>query len=196
MLIRNLLIIICITSLLVGCSDGDIQTPKPRGYAKINFPEKKYVKYNEGCKFKFDIPVYSNVTMDENADAQPCWININYPQFNGRLHLSYHDIYKSPKKLIELTEDSRGFVFKHTQKATAIDEIEVYDPKRNMYGVIYLLDGNVASSLQFYITDSTHHFLRGALYFRSEPKLDSIQPVLNFIKTDMEKLIETAQWKK
>ncbi|MNZ95192.1 hypothetical protein D3C78_1143260 [compost metagenome] len=135
------------------------------------------------------------MSADQSIDAQPCWVNVNYPQFNGKLHISYHDINGDKKKFIKLTEESRGLVFKHTIKATAIDESVISDKANKVYGTYYTIDGNAASSIQFYLTDSTQHFLRAALYFSSEPKLDSIQPVLNFIKKDVELLIKSFKWK-
>lgn len=184
---------------IAGCfaiiSCDQTYTPKPRGYHRIDFPEKAYKHFDEGCKYSFDIPVYANVSDDKSIDARPCWINVNYPQFNGKLHISYHDINGDKKKFIKLTEESRGLVFKHTIKATAIDESVISDKANKVYGTYYTIDGNAASSIQFYLTDSTQHFLRAALYFSSEPKLDSIQPVLNFIKKDVEVMIKSFKWK-
>ncbi|WP_245536732.1 gliding motility lipoprotein GldD [Solitalea canadensis] len=185
--------------MVAGCfsivSCEQVSTPKPRGYHRIDFPKKIYKRFDEGCKFSFDIPVYANVSNDKNSDAQPCWINVNYPQFNGKLHISYHNINGDKRKLVKLTEESRGLVFKHTIKATAIDESIISDKADNVYGTYYSIDGNAASAIQFYLTDSTQHFLRAALYFSSEPKLDSIQPVLNYIKKDVDVMIKSFKWK-
>ncbi|MCO4293029.1 gliding motility lipoprotein GldD [Solitalea sp. MAHUQ-68] len=180
--------------LLPACKEST-STPKPRGYHRIDFPKKAYKHFDEGCKYSFDIPVYAKVATDNAADAQSCWINIEYPQFNGKLHLSYHDINNDKKKFNALAEDSRSLVFKHTIKATSIDESVIKNEANKVYGTYYSIDGNAASSLQFYLTDSSKHFLRAALYFRSEPRLDSIQPVLDFIKKDVDVMIKTFKWK-
>ncbi|UKJ08147.1 gliding motility lipoprotein GldD [Solitalea lacus] len=181
--------------LFLNACQQSASTPKPRGYHRIDFPKKAYVHYDGGCSYSFDIPVYANVTPDVSAEARPCWININYPQFNGKLHITYHDFDNDQKRFNQLTEYSRELVFKHTIKATSIDESIIKDNKRRVYGTYYTIGGNTASSLQLYLTDSTKHFLRAALYFRSEPKLDSIQPVLDFIKKDIDVMLKTFKWK-
>ncbi|POY39145.1 gliding motility lipoprotein GldD [Solitalea longa] len=181
-------------ALFSACKENT-STPKPRGYHRIEFPKKAYKHFDEGCKYSFDIPVYAKITTDNAAGAQPCWLNVEYPQFNGKLHLSYHSINNDKQKFNALVEDSRSLVFKHTIKATAIDESVIRNAERKVYGTYYTIDGNAASSMQFYLTDSTHHFLRAALYFRTEPRLDSIQPVLDFIKQDVDVMIKTFKWK-
>jgi gliding motility-associated lipoprotein GldD len=127
-------------------------------------------------------------------NSQPCWLNVQFAQFAGTLHLSYEDI-TSAKKFNELVEDAHLFASKHTIKASAIDEGSISFPDRKVYGIYYTIDGNTASNAQFFLTDSTRHYLRGALYFRTEPRIDSIQPVLDFVKKDMDVMIKTFRWK-
>lgn len=178
--------------LLMSCSTD--YTPKPRGYFKIELPEKSYQSYQSDCPYSFDYPVYAQVLQDSASNAKPCWLDVSYPQFNGRIHLSYQTI--SSKKIFnELIEDARTFAFKHTVKATAIDEAVISYPDKKVYGIYYSIDGNTASSVQFFLTDSTHNYLRGALYFNEQPRLDSIQPVLEFIKKDIDVMIKTFKWK-
>jgi gliding motility-associated lipoprotein GldD len=178
--------------LLVSCSTD--YTPKPRGYFKIEMPKKSYQTYQSDCPYSFDYPVYAQVLQDSASNAKPCWLDVSYPQFNGRIHLSYQTI--SSKKIFnELVEDARTFAFKHTVKATAIDEAVISYPDKKVYGIYYSIDGNTASSVQFFLTDSTHNYLRGALYFNEQPRLDSIQPVLDFVKKDIDVMIKTFKWK-
>ena len=178
--------------LLVSSCGGDY-APKPRGYFRIAYPEKNYRMYKGTCPYSFQYPVYAEIGPDSTALAEPCWQNINYPQFNATLHLSYHVI-DSKKTFNALTEDARTFAFKHTTKATSIDEGRIADPKRSLYGIYYTIAGNTASSVQFYLTDSSKHYLRAALYFNEEPRADSIQPVLSFIKKDIDVMIKTFHW--
>ena len=119
---------------------------------------------------------------------------MQFPQLNGTLHLSYEAI-NSEKIFDELIEDAHKLAFKHTVKATGIDEGIISYPDRKVYGLYYTIDGNAASAVNFYLTDSTHHYLRGALYFNSAPQFDSIQPVLNFVKKDVDMMIKTLRWK-
>ncbi|QHS55403.1 gliding motility lipoprotein GldD [Mucilaginibacter sp. 14171R-50] len=190
---RYLVLFIVIIGI-AGCGGNADYSPKPRGYYRIVFPAKEYQRYTEGCPFTFEYPKYGRVEADKSANAKPCWQNIQFPQFNATLHLSYQPV-TSKKEFNELIEDAHKLSFKHTVKATSIDEGVIAYPDRKVYGIYYTIDGNAASSAQFYLTDSTKHYLRGALYFNSEPRLDSIQPVLNFIKKDVDVMIKTFKWK-
>ena len=173
---------------------GNDYAPKPRGYFKIDLPKKAYQKYNGNCPFAFDFPVYSKITPDNSKDAQPCWLNIDFPQFNGKIHLSYQAI-SSRKVFNELIEDSRTFAFKHTVKATGINEARISYPERHVYGIYYTIEGNTASSIQFFLTDSTKNYLRGALYFNEVPRIDSIKPVLDFVEKDIDVFVKSFRWK-
>lgn len=179
--------------LLIFSSCGGDYAPKPRGYFRITYPEKSYRTYNGTCPYTFQYPVYAVIAPDSAAQAEPCWQNINFPQFNATLHLSYHEI-DSKKTFNALVEDARTFAFKHTSKATSIDEGRIEDREKRMYGIYYTIEGNTASSVQFYLTDSSRHYLRAALYFNEEPRADSIQPVLRFIKKDIDVMIKTFHW--
>lgn len=147
-----------------------------------------------GCPFEMDIPTYSILQDDHSNRAQQCWKNIDFPQFNARLHLSYHTITVSTPIEV-LAEDARTFAFKHTSKATAIVQNRIRHDTHKIYGLEYEIRGNTASNYQFYISDSTTHYLRGALYFNEKPHLDSIQPVLDFVKEDIQHMISSVRWK-
>src|SRR3546814_15303 len=142
----------------------------------------------------FRIPTYASIAPDSEK-ASSCWIDVAFPDSNARIHLSYWPV-KSEKMLYELVEDSRELAFKHTVKATAIDEQLIIQPERDTYGIVYSIKGNTASSLQFFLTDSTSHYLRGALYFHEEPRIDSIRPVLEFLREDIDTLLNSLQWKR
>jgi len=180
--------------LFAACSGNHDFSPKPRGYYRIVFPEKAYQPYVSGCPFTFQYPKYAIIEPDKKTGAKPCWLNMEFPQFNGTLHLSYEHIL-SKKEFNELVEDAHKLSFKHTVKATGIDEGVISYPDRKVYGIYYTIDGNAASSVQFYLTDSTKNYIRGALYFNSEPRLDSIQPVLTFVKKDVDLMIRSFKWK-
>ena len=188
-------LILALTLLLfASCSGNHDYSPKPRGYFRIFYPKKDYQAYDASCPFTFIYPKYAFIEPDKNPDAKPCWLNMQFPQFNGTLHLSYEKI-ASTKEFNELIEDAHKLSFKHTVKATSIDEGVINYPERKVYGIYYTIDGNAASSVQFYLTDSTRNYIRGALYFNSEPRLDSIQPVLRFVKQDVNVMIKSFRWK-
>jgi gliding motility-associated lipoprotein GldD len=138
------------------------------------------------------MPVYSKIGNDKNYGAEPCWLNLNFPNFNGTLHLSYKAVNDNLKGYLE---DTYTLASKHQVKSSGIEEQFISRGSNKVYGLIYEIKGNVASSFQFFITDSTHHFLRGALYFNAVPNSDSIAPVLEFIKKDIYQMIATFEWK-
>ena len=182
--------IVFLLLIFVSCHTDEM--PKPRGYFRIDFPEKKYVSYiDTACSFGFEIPSYSVIMPEQSNSKEPCWINIDFPMQKATIHLSYKNI---DHNLKQYTEDCRSLAYKHTVKADAIDEEIIEDAHKKVYGVIYHITGNAASSLQFYITDSANNFIRGALYFNAIPNKDSIAPVSNFINTDISHLIETFKW--
>lgn len=186
-----LILVLC--ALPFSCHQTDYM-PKPRGYHRIEFPEHTYIPVaNTGCPYTFEKPLYSEWMDDRSRDAQPCWKNLDFPQFNARLHVSYYKLNKEVV-LSQLTEDARKFAFTHTTKATSIDQQYIDLPEANIYGLEYSIKGNTASNYQFYITDSAKHYLRAALYFNEKPNLDSIQPVLDFLTTDIRHLIGTLRW--
>lgn len=170
----------------------DNYTPKRRGYFRITFPERKYVTYSADCPFTFDHPVYSQVVPDTDPGADPCWLNIVFPQFKGKIYLSYKVVNNN---LNQYLEETRAFAMKHEVKASAINESEVVNKEAHVYGLIYDIQGNAASNIQFYLTDSVHNFIRGALYFYSTPNKDSLEPVLQFIKKDVYSIVQSFRWK-
>lgn len=191
-----LLSIIFIITLCISCSEP-IHSPKPRGYHKIEFPEKKYhLEQFVNSPYTFQTPIYSQLHREEQSNSKESyWQNLDFKQFNARLHISYFDLKRPDVELDQLTQDAWSFVFKHTPKATAIEQTIINRPNQSLYGIEYSIRGNTASNLQFYLTDSINHYLRAALYFNEKPNLDSIQPILEFIHQDIEKMIDTFAWK-
>lgn len=188
----------CLTfvlALIAACHSENVTTPKPKGYFRINFPKKQYQNFNSDCAYTFSYPTYAQLVDDRDENARSCWKNLNFTQFNGILHLTYYDVF-SAQTYNEMTENARSLAMKHTIKADAIDQKIINYPDKKVYGVYYAIEGNTASSVQFFLTDSTSRYLRGALYFNERPQYDSIQPVIKFIKQDIDKLIETFEWKK
>lgn len=193
-LMKNLvaLLFLGFTVFLSSCG-GESYSPKPRGYYKIDFPKKAYRLFNKGCAYSFEYPVYAEMVSEENKAGEPCWYNLYFKQFNGRLHMTYYDVL-SKNEYEGLVEDARTFAFKHTVKANAIDQKLISYPDKKVYGIYYAIEGNTASSVQFFLTDSVKHYFRGALYFNERPQYDSIQPVVAFIKKDLDKMISTFKW--
>ena len=166
--------------------------PKPHGYFRIDFQEKTYHQFDSiALPYSFDIPGYSKIVPDNDRFAEPYWINLKIPAHKAEVHISYK---KVQNNLAKLMEDSRILAYKHSIKADAINERIFVNSQKKVYGTIYQIDGNAASPLQFYLTDSTQNFLRGALYIREVPNIDSLRPVIDFLTPDIIRLIETTEW--
>lgn len=176
--------------LFIGCTEK--YTPKPYGYFRIDFPEKEWSALPDSLPYRFDVSRNAQIEPDLNQDAETGWINIHYPQYNAKIHLSYKKIL-SDTALFRFTEDCHRLAYTHTIKAESINE--KYFRKANVFGLIYLIEGNTASSTQFYVTDSTRNFIRGALYFNQAPAKDSLAPVIHYLRQDIVHLMETLQFK-
>ena len=202
-LVKSTALLATIILFMAACHNNQDFSPKPRGYSRIVFPEKTYRKFDSIYPFTFIYPKYAYIEQDTMLRPQRkdkkllnmnALLNMQFPQFNGTLHLSYESI-PSRKVFDQLTEDARKFAFKHTVKATGIEQGLIRNPEHKIYGIYYTIEGNAASSVQFFITDSTKNYLRGALYFNTPPRLDSIQPVLKFVRKDIDTMIKTFRWK-
>ncbi len=189
---RNKIIIFSLISFflfqLTSCEEHYI--PKPRGYFRIDLPDHEYKVFDTIFPYRFE---YSKYAKYEIFNKDSAWINIVYPKFKAKIHITY----KNPQteNLEEILDESQRLAYKHTLKADAIDEDVITDTAKKVYGILYYMEGNSASNLQFYITDSTKHFFRGSLYFFVKPNYDSIRPVLDYLKTDVKHLIKTMEWK-
>jgi gliding motility-associated lipoprotein GldD len=184
-------ILILLSAIAVSC--GNDYSPKPSGYFRIDLPEKKYQPFDTLFPFYFEYPIYARIVHDPQAPDEPYWINVDFPRFHGRVHLSYKTVNGNLSKYLE---DSRTMALKHMSKSTGITEQVVNIPDKKVYGLIYAIQGiGAASTYQFYLTDSTRNFVRGALYFSVSPNNDSLAPVISFIQSDIDHLIETFRWK-
>ena len=187
----NSIVILLISIIIYSCG-GDEFTPKPEGYFRIDLPKKDYKLFEPTCPFSFEIPTYTAVKPDDNNPSELCWFDLNFNKLNASVYLSYKAV---DNNINQYLEDSRTLAFKHTVKANDIDQTIINLPIKRVYGLIYSIEGNAASAYQFHITDSTSHFIRGSLYFNNVPNQDSVQPVLDFVKEDIVRLIETFEWK-
>lgn len=197
MKIRAFVVFLTLTAL--SCfSCREVMVPKPKGYFRIDLPQKRYALFNDstgkpGLPLKFEYPVYGTITPDSQNLNEPGWFNIDFPSYRAKIYLTYMDIRNDLADLVEQTYTMN--VKNHITKADAINEQVISNSERKVYGVFYDLKGNAATSVQFYVTDSVRHYLRGSLYFASEPNADSLAPVITFFRDDMVHLVETLEWK-
>jgi gliding motility-associated lipoprotein GldD len=183
--------------LITGCGET-LETPKPRAYPRIVYPEKHYRLFETGyCPLTFDAPDYAVVERDTTFFGEKpesdCWFNLFVPMLNARLYCSYNRISKSTS-LDELVKDAFDMTNKHQIKASYIDEIPVHRKAERVHGILFQVEGPAASSYQFFVTDSTRHFLRGALYFNTQARPDSLAPVVAFMRADLDRMINTLTW--
>lgn len=175
-------------------SCGDSTVPKPVGYYRIDMPDHEYKNKTPDCPFSFEISEYSRMVVTENPDSlTKCWFSIVYPAYHAEIYITYKTI--AGNDLRQYIEESRTLAFEHQIKASRISMDAVRRDSAGVFGLTYDLGGDVASPYQFYLTDSTQHFLRGSLYFNARPNPDSIAPVLDFVRKDLEHFMETLRWK-
>lgn len=182
---------------ILSCN-SDYSVGKKKGYFHIDFPEKKYQSFDQpGYPYTFEYPVYAKIIKDTTFfedKAGDWWINIDVPQFTGRIYISYKTI-DATNKFDSLVRDGFKMAYKqHVDVSTGIEESRIRTPN-NVEGMYFSLGGNTATANQFFLTDTTKHFLRGALYFDAAPNADSLGIVNDFLKKDVEHLINTLKWK-
>ena len=180
---RTLVLLTLLISAACGRKD---YTPLPFGHFRIDLPERNYASFDRGFPYSFEYPSYGKVI--ERTDY---WSTVNLSPFKSDIHLTYKPL---DNDLYKYLEESRDLVYNHTGKADGIQEQVYVNPDTRVYGVLYEITGDAASQLQFFVTDSTQHFLRGALYFRATPNFDSIRPVFEYLREDVIHLIETTTW--
>jgi len=178
------LLLVLMTGILVTPSCSSDYTPKPRGYFRIAIPETKYLLLDSVYPYSFEYPSYARITNDPLSPDEKDWIHISYKTLTDK------------NSLVKYTEDTRTLALKHMAKASGIRQIAINDPKRRVYGLVYEINGmGAASPYQFYLTDSTSHWLRGSLYFDVIPNNDSLAPVIDCVKKDIQHIFETLNWK-
>jgi gliding motility-associated lipoprotein GldD len=200
--------------LIISCNSN--YTSKKEGYFKIDFPKKVYTTFNDPAfPYSFEYPVYARIAKDSSyfneGSNNPFSINIVFPSFNGTIFISYKNVggtsvykVKNPdgsyrdstgkNSFEKMVNDSYNLTYKNDIKAYSIEDSLMHTPN-NITGIFFKLSGDVATAKQFFLSDTLHHFLRGALYFDATPNEDSLRPVNAFLQEDMKHLINTLKWK-
>ena len=188
-----LLIALALACIAISCENNSSYLPKPRGYFRIDLPEKSYTMVDTLEKYRFECPEYAFVTPDPYSPDEKNWVNVEMPRFKGSIHLTHKPVNGN---LSEYLEDVHTMVTKHLQKANGVRDSLIANDEHQVYGLFIEMDGKgVATPMQFYLNDSTKNFVRGALSFKFKPYNDSMQPVINFIREDIDHLISTFEWK-
>jgi gliding motility-associated lipoprotein GldD len=173
--------------------DSAPSVPKPIGYFRIDLPNHEYREFKAEAPFTIPVSVYAKVELlDKIQKSNYCQFNIYYPRLKARIHCTYLSVLNN---IDELVADAYTFASKHEMKASAIEREMIDFPERNVFGIQYRIEGEAASPLQLFLTDSTSKFLRCALYFESAPNPDSIAPVYQYIERDIQYLSEHIKWR-
>ncbi len=188
---KKIVPLLLVAIAMVSC--GRATAPKPYGYYRITVPDTSYVSFASIFpSYPYSFALSRNAQVQPRTD-EPYWINIYYPALDATIHCSYKPVQHN---LRELTNDALEFVYRNASFANAIPEREYSHPEAQVYGVLFDLEGNTASSCQFFITDSTHHFFRASVYCNCPPNADSLAPVYNYLRQDVIRMVETFEWKK
>lgn len=212
--IKTIALFIFVIFLFTACNS--VYTSKKKGYFNIDLPDHSYKMYDQtGFPYSFEYPSYAIPVKDSTYfDSTPendYWVNIDFPQFEARIFLSYKiiggkSVYKIKNtdgtyrdsiginQFDKMVNDAFNLTNKNEAVATSIKD-SVFRTKNKVSGVFFKVGGNAATATQFFLSDSTHHFLRGALYFSVTPNADSIRPVQEFLEDDIKHLINTFKWK-
>ena len=184
-------------ALLILMSCGDDYVPKPKAYLRLEYPEATYAADNLELPFSFEINELAKEVESKKvkASTESYGINLEYPSLKGTIFLTYKAIDKEEKNLRDFLRDAQNFTQKHTVKADEIPVTAYQNIDRKVYGAFAEVKGNVASPAQFYVTDSVNHFLTGSLYFYAKPNYDSILPAANYLKKDIQHIMESITWK-
>ncbi len=185
------LVALMVLGSLAGCGN---YTPKPHGYPKVDFPEKRYKTFDDDCAFRFDIPYYAVVEKDTHMLSEPCWYNVKFPRFGATIYLTYKPI-QGVKQLDSLSDEAFKLAGEHRKKADAIEEKEIYIQRTKSKGMIFELLGPAATPFNFYLSDEKNHYVRGSFYFDNHTNTDSVAPIYAFLKSDMMNLINSLEWR-
>ena len=170
---------------LFSCENNVL--PKPKAMLRLDYPNATYENFSTGCSYKFDKNVDAKIVTKDN-----CSYDIDYLKMKASIFITYKPIHNN---FTELVQDAQKLTYEHVVKADNIVEQKYENIDDKVYGMFYKVIGNAASQAQFYVTDSTNHFLTGSLYFYAKPNYDSIIPAASYLENDIMKIMESLKWK-
>lgn len=193
-LLSKYITFVVVLCMMIACDVPS--SPRPYGYFRITTPDAEYIPLQAYSADLRDFPY--NFDLSKNAQVklharqgEKYWINLYYPDLDATIHCSYKSMQGD---LRHLTNDALEFVYKNASHASSIPERDYMHPEEKVYGVLFDLEGNTASSCQFFLTDSTKHFFRASVYCNCSPNADSLAPVYQYLRADVIRLIESFQW--
>ena len=169
--------------LIISCEQE--QQPLPKGYLRLEYPKASYSPHSSTYPFSFEYNQLANIIYNKRG------FKLVYPKMKATLYLNYKPI---KENLNSLLNDAYQLPYKHVVKATSIPEKLFINTKEKVYGTLYSVEGDAASQFQFFVTDSTRHFLIGSLYFYAQPNYDSLYPAIQYLQKDLIYFMETIKW--
>lgn len=170
---------------IFSCKDEVL--PKPSSYLRLDYPEASYVQFENQCPFKFQMNSEAIIKGEKDFG-----FTITYPKMKATIYLTYKPVQNNIDKLLR---DAQKLTYEHVIKADDILEQPFMNSKKKVFGMFYQVDGNAATNSQFYVTDSVKNFVTGSVYFYAKPNFDSIMPAASYVRNDMQRLMETLEWK-
>ncbi len=185
-------IVLVLMLACIACKDDPV--PKPKAYLRLDYPQPDYHRVNTELPFTFEKNKLAKSLSEPKVarDQKSIGLDLEYPTMRGTIYLTYKPI--TPNNLRDLLIDAQKITQEHTIKADAIAEQPYINAENGVYGMFYEVGGNAASQSQFYVTDSTKHFITGSLYFYAKPNYDSILPAAYYLRNDIKHLMETIRW--
>ncbi len=189
------LVVIALSVVLGSCNQSSKEySPKPRGFNRIDLPQHVYQTLPDKHPYSFEYSKEAIIQLDTFKNAEPHWIIIYYPKLNTRIQFTYKPVNNDLSRLQNMMGDAAKLAFNHDKKAYSISD-KILTTKSGKRAVIFELEGEVPSPYQFFVTDSTKHYLRGAVYLMTATENDSLRPIIDYMKVDSRHILETLRWK-
>ncbi len=183
---RNRFVFLAFTTILLGMGCKENVIPKPKAMLRLEYPDFK-TENLETKNFQFQYNTMARLK-DEGNNS----LTLDYPRIKGSIFITYKEVSDNLEKLLS---DAQKLSYEHVVKADGIEAKEFLNPEERVFGMFYEVSGNAASQAQFYVTDSTSHFVTGSLYFYAKPNYDSIYPAAAYLQKDIRRIMETLRWK-
>lgn len=187
-MLRYLVLLIFIIS---SCSSEYL--PRPKGYNRIDLPEHEFQTMVDSMPYSFEYSKHAELLRDKSWITEKYWVDLNYPKLGANIQITYKPIFKNETLIREYYTDSYRLTAQHNVKAYAIDELILELPNGD-FASFSSLEGEIPTPFQFHVSDSSQHFLRGALYFKTATKNDSLAPVIQYLREDMMHMLRTLSW--
>ncbi|PLK45659.1 gliding motility lipoprotein GldD [Emticicia sp. TH156] len=188
-------VLVFLAGVVVACQKNKSDfLPKPTGFNRLDLPPHQYQSLTEDHPYTFEYSKAAIVQKDTHSRAEPHWIILYYPKLDTRIQFTYKPVKNDPRRLQNMMADAARLAFHHDKKAYSIAD-KVMTTKAGKKVIIFELEGEVPSHYQFFVTDTTNHYLRGVVYLKTATRNDSLRPVIDYMKADCNHLLETLKWK-